>query len=148
MNDENDYGKVVRISGNIACVEVEKKAQCNGCKLASLCFRQGKEKTSFEVKNTLGAREGDLVELHIEPQMRVLSAFLVYILPILAMILAYLVSSLLIGLSENWSILISLIAVPLCYLLIKAIDKIFSKKQVGIPRMVRVIPKENYEDNT
>lgn len=146
--DEKDYGKVVDISGDIVRVEVERKIQCRGCKLESLCFHQGKEKTIFEVPNTLDARKGDTVEIAIEPQMRILSAFLVYILPIVFMILTYLVCSSLIGLSENWSILASICAVPLTFLILKQLDKLFSKKRIGALKMVRVVPKENYENNT
>ncbi|MGC9337407.1 MAG: SoxR reducing system RseC family protein [Candidatus Cloacimonadia bacterium] len=142
MNDEKDYGKVVDVSDDIALVEVEKSGQCNGCKLASLCFHHGKQKTFFEVRNTLDTKKGDIVELLIEPQIRVLSAFLVYILPIVAMIFAYLLCSLLIGVSENWSILVSLCAIPLSLLALRAIDKSFSKRRIGIPKMVRIIPKE------
>ena len=135
----NDTGIVVDIQDDFAFVEVEKGEICNTCKLRSLCFHKGDEITTFKIKNILNAKKGDKISFVIEPKIRILSSFLVYIMPILLLVGTYFICKFILQLSENWSILAAIISIPLSYLILKFIDRIFNKKNIINPKMVSIL---------
>lgn len=74
-------GTVVKTYGTKALVRIERKSACSGdCSSCGLC-----ENPVFEVEaeNTVGAAAGDTVRLFMPTAKVFLSAFLVYMLPIL-----------------------------------------------------------------
>lgn len=135
----NDTGIVVNIQDDFAFVEVEKGEICNTCKLRSLCFHKGNEKPIFKIKNILNAKKGDKISFVIEPKIRILSSFLVYIIPIILLISSYCISKYCLHLSENLSILIAILSVALCFFILKFIDRIFIRKDFINPKMVKKI---------
>lgn len=147
MNLENDtptdVGTVVDIREGNAVVEFSKSDACTTCKLKTFCFFQEGDITSLSMTNTLSAKVGDIVQFEILPQARILSSFLVFIVPILFLISTYFLCRSGIGLSENLSILLSLLSVVLSFLLVKIIDLIVRKRALIQPRMKDIIQTEN-----
>lgn len=75
-------GIVVSVSDKTATVRIERKSACSGeCSSCGLC-----ENPVFDVEaeNVAGAREGDCVKLYMPSARVYMSAFLVYMLPLLA----------------------------------------------------------------
>jgi len=147
MNLENDtptdIGTVVDIREGNAVVEFSKSDACTTCKLKTFCFFQEGDITSLSMTNTLSAKVGDIVQFEILPQARILGSFLVFIVPILFLINTYFLCRSGIGLSENLSILLSLLSVVLSFLLVKIIDLIVRKRALIQPRMKDIIQTEN-----
>lgn len=93
---------VLRVDGEVATVEVMRASACEGCHnnhdgqgCAACSLTGAGQKFSAPALNPIGAREGDLVEVETGTG-RVLSyAFLVFVLPLLLGLGAYLVSGLL-----------------------------------------------------
>lgn len=75
-------GTVVKICGETAVVRIERKSACSGdCAACGLCENPVFE---IEVSNSLNASPGDVVRLYMPTAKVYLTAFLVYMLPLLA----------------------------------------------------------------
>lgn len=147
MNLENntpaDVGIVVEIYKDNAIIEFSRSEACNTCKLKAFCFQKGGDLTKLTMKNSLGAQIGDQIQFEISPQMRILSSFLVFILPIIFMIGSYFIFKSAVGLSENLSILLSLASVVIAFVFVKLIDNQIKKKALIQPKMVSILKANN-----
>jgi len=143
MNSQNDtptdVGTVVDIQNGLAIVEYSRSDACDTCKLKAFCFQKGGDVTKLTMKNNLNVKKGDIIQFEISPQMRILSSFLVFILPIIFMIGSYFLCKSAIGLSENISIVVSLISIAIAFIFVKFIDGQIKKKAMIQPQMVAVI---------
>jgi len=146
MNSQNDtptdVGTVVDIQNGLAIVEYSRSDACDTCKLKAFCFQKGGDVTKLTMKNNLNVKKGDIIQFEISPQMRILSSFLVFILPIIFMIGSYFLCKSAIGLSENISIVVSLISIAIAFIFVKFIDGQIKKKAMIQPKMVAVINSE------
>ncbi len=93
---------VVDASGSDSVrVRTQRHTACESCQMKSGCGQQalvkltpGKGALDWSIRNTLDAREGDVVVLQI-PETGILGAsFLLYLLPLLSMVLAAALASL------------------------------------------------------
>ena len=83
-----ETGIVIEASGGICRVSVKRKSACGeNCASCKATCNAGEH--ICEVKNPVGAKVGDEVVLETESQKVLKSAFLVYILPILAFLTVY-----------------------------------------------------------
>ncbi len=146
MNPQNDtpadVGTVVDIQKGLAVVEYSRSDACNTCKLKAFCFQKGGDITKLTMKNILNVKKGDKVQFEISPQMRMLSSFLVFILPVIFMIGSYFLCKSAINLSEKVSIIISLISIVVAFIIVKIIDGQIKKKAMIQPKMIAVINSE------
>jgi len=147
MNLQNDtpadVGTVVDIQNGFAVVEYSRSDACNTCKLKAFCFQKSGDVNTLTMKNELNVKKGDKIQFEISAQMRILSSFLVFILPIIFMIGSYFLCKSAIGLSENISIIISLVSIVAAFIVVKIIDGQIKKKALIQPKMVAVISPEN-----
>jgi len=67
-------------------VEATPSAACEGCASRGSCHAVGKEKNSVKVINRLAAREGDTVVIAFETGSLLKALFLLYMVPILALL--------------------------------------------------------------
>ncbi len=75
-------GTVVKICGENAIVRIERKSACSGdCSSCGLCENPVFE---IEVSNSVKASVGDAVRLYMPTSKVYLTAFLVYMLPLIA----------------------------------------------------------------
>ncbi len=100
---------VVEIKENqTAVVEVSRSSACGDCGESCMTCPQKGKVLRVEVKNTVGAQRGDAVEL-ISSSGRILGlAFLVYILPLIVGVAAYLLAAAW-GLPEKPAVLAALL---------------------------------------
>jgi sigma-E factor negative regulatory protein RseC len=74
--------RVVQVHGARAFVEVNRHEACSHCTSADLCqVLSGRGTLRLEVENSIGAREGQLVELFAARSLGLRAAFFVYLLP-------------------------------------------------------------------
>ena len=146
MNPQNDtpadVGRVVDIQNGLAVVEYSRSDACNTCKLKAFCFQKGGDVNKLTMKNNLNVKKGDMIQFEISPQMRMFSSFLVFILPVVFMIGSYFLCRSAIGLSENISIVVSLISIAVAFIIVKIIDDQIKKKAMIQPKMVAVIARK------
>jgi len=147
MNLQNDtpadVGTVVDIQNGFAVVEYSRTDACNTCKLKAFCFQKSGDVNTLTMKNELNVKKGDKIQFEISAQIRILSSFLVFILPIIFMIGSYFLCKSAVGLSENISIIISLVSIVAAFIVVKIIDGQIKKKALIQPKMVAIVSPGN-----
>ena len=81
----NEYGKVVNVDSNKAIVKIKRNSACGDCKACELGVSNLSE-LDIEVENTLGAAVGDHVRLEMETVDLLKAAFVVYTIPLFALL--------------------------------------------------------------
>jgi sigma-E factor negative regulatory protein RseC len=123
-NATEDIGKVIQVSGSHAKVEIQRGGGCGSCAMRGFCFKKG-EPAVFDVQTELPLKEGDLVSLEIAPSVRVLSALLVFGLPLSLLFIAFIVASL--YFTELVSVLLAFGAMALSFAIVGCLDRRFGK---------------------
>ncbi len=82
----SEKGVVINLQGDQAIIEMEASKDCEACGACSYS-REGRMVTP--VTNSLRAKVGDSVEIEIEPQVVLVAAAIVYILPIVLFFAGY-----------------------------------------------------------
>ena len=86
MEDNQEYGVVRARSGNSYTLELGNEGGCHGCLLAGVCNHQNK---TVEVQSELDLSLGQKVALEVKPSDRILSSFVIFVVPIVLMIIFY-----------------------------------------------------------
>ena len=76
-----ERARIEKVSGKIAVLRIEKKPECEGCKVCA--FKAGESTVKVRALNRAGAKAGDEVIVEAEKDNRALASFIVYILPVL-----------------------------------------------------------------
>lgn len=109
-------GVVRTVKGEFAVVEVMRTSACVGCSKQEGCIAC-KKKTETTAYNPKGAREGDRVTLETSSATVLFYAVLVFVLPLVLTIAAYLISGIFFE-SRLWQILTSTCIFILSYVII------------------------------
>lgn len=80
-----EIGTVQEIKKTYAVIKVQKSSACEQCSSRGTCDISNKD-TTVEVVNDLRAKEGDLVELSMPEATLLKASFLVYLLPVIALL--------------------------------------------------------------
>lgn len=134
-----DTGRVIELQNKHAIVEIENKRACNNCALSSFCLQNKKDDIRLKMKNTMNAKIGDKVKFEIPPGIKILSNFYVFILPLIIIIITYLFAKNIFNLSENLSIIISVLSLILSYFIIKYINRNFKKNEIIKVKMIKIM---------
>jgi len=119
---EDEIAIVKEVFDHEVLIQIERKGACRSCSMNMLCM--GREnKAEFCVPKNIDLQPGDRVKLHISPESRLISSFLIFIFPILMMLFFFIVARYLFILSEPLSIVISLFGLLCSGIIIKVLDK-------------------------
>lgn len=136
-------GFVVTTSKDMAKVIVGRASACgkNCASCGSSCKTPG---ISLDVKNTLGAKPGDYVELKAQTNQILKSAAIVYLFPLLVMIIGiiggiYIFRSAGYANYETYGFIIGLLFLGLSYAILRLIDNRIKKKDKAIIEMTRIL---------
>ncbi|SCG83541.1 sigma-E factor negative regulatory protein RseC [Proteiniborus sp. DW1] len=136
-------GLVVNTNRNTAMVVVGRASACGGscASCSSSCKTPG---ISLEIKNTLGAKPGDYVELRAQTSQILKSAAIVYLIPLFAMIIGIIVGINIFmsaGYSnyESYGFIVGLVFLGLSYIILRIIDKKVKMRNKAIIEMIRII---------
>ena len=135
---------VVKISGRIAVVQIEKKPECDACKVCA--FRNGKSRVKVKALNTAGARAGDAVLVRAEKDNRLLASFLAYVPPVLFAAAGVLIGAFAIK-SELWSALLCIAGIAVGFLAVWLLDKFASKTRGFGMEVIEIIQDQKEEQN-
>lgn len=135
-------GIVRGIEGRMALVVTRMESACEGCKVRDTCSTLGGGGANVEVRarNTVGAEAGDVVTISIRSSSMLKASFLVYMVPILAMVGGIVLGHLLSGvISVDKNVLVGLfglLAFSGAFVwLKKKCDKLSGKKEF-IPEII------------
>ncbi|OIN95693.1 hypothetical protein AUJ66_08685 [Candidatus Desantisbacteria bacterium CG1_02_38_46] len=124
----DEVGRVIEIKGNMAKVEVAQKEVCHKCPSASFCKLATGDSRIIEAANEIGAKVGQLVKIEIGSGNILASAFLVYIFPIIALLIAGGLTQW-ISSSQNMAIIIGMSAMAFSFLIVRSFDKRMNKSR-------------------
>lgn len=85
--DLRETGRVIEVSGTMAKVIITRHSSCESC---GACGIGAKPEIDFMLKNNIGAQVGDRVVIEIRSNALFKAAFLVYIIPLAALIAGFL----------------------------------------------------------
>ncbi|WIV10771.1 SoxR reducing system RseC family protein [Proteiniborus sp. MB09-C3] len=136
-------GFVITTNEDMAKVVVGRTSACgeNCASCGSSCNTPG---VSLEIRNTLGAKPGDYVELKSHTSQIIKFAAIVYLVPLLAMI-AGIAGGINIFKSagyagyETYGFLVGLVFLGLSYIVLRIIDKKIKRKDKVIIEMTRIL---------
>ncbi len=109
-------GKVISLDGEYAIVEVMRSSGCVGCSKQEGCIAC-KKRMESRAYNPIGAKPGDSVTLESDSRTVLMYAVVVFVLPLVLTIAAYMISSLFIS-SLKGQILVSACIFVLTYVII------------------------------
>ena len=146
----NQQGYIIEIVDNItAKLKLKRHSACASC---GKCATTSEEKDIIvEVDNTIGAKVGDRVEVNMETINVLKAAFIVYTLPLVALLIGtvgtfYILNA--INFNRNIEIIsaiVGLIFTIIVFLILKKNDKKFRDSKEYIPIVTRIIVSEGNE---
>ena len=131
-----ETGKVVSIRGDKAVVQMVEGDLCSQCGSVASCCVKGLNTRQITIHNSIHAKEGDRVQISYHPKTRLLSGFVIFILPVLMGFLGYFGGILYFG-SESGGILGTFLGFVFAFLIIWAVNKVLEKKKYT-PAMLKV----------
>jgi sigma-E factor negative regulatory protein RseC len=89
-----EVGVVLRVEGELAIVKTKRSSMCDGCGTGGLCKAVGGS-SDMEVpaRNDVGAKVGDAVRMTVASKAFLKASFLVYMLPVAALIVGALLGT-------------------------------------------------------
>jgi len=125
---DTEEGIILEIHGHTATVRINSAGACSNCKVGCI------ERDGFmvaEAENPIGAKAGDTVSLELDSKKALIASFIVFGLPLLALFIGVLATSLIterIGYqSQILSIIVGVIAFFLTFIPVKAYDRHLKK---------------------
>lgn len=122
MDNEQEIAVVREIVAGGVIVEMIPNGSCDSCAAHGICG-SGNKDVRHHIITELPLAIGDHVEVYIEPGIRILSSFLVFIFPIIDMVIFYVVAKIVFHLAELPAIGISMLGLLFSGIIIKLVDK-------------------------
>jgi len=116
----------------MAKVELAEKEVCHKCPSESFCKLTTGGSRTIDALNEMGAKVGDTVKIEISSKNILVSAFFVYIYPILVLLFAGALTQLISG-SQNLAIIIGLTALAVSFLVVRFVNRKMSRAKKLIP---------------
>lgn len=128
-----EKGKIVKIKGDKATVQFDRKSACDNCHMCAVV--KDPMKVQIVVKNTLNLSVGDYVAVEMGQKYVVTAAAIVYMIP-----LALTGTGIGLGtlLSELWQVIFAFIGLIVGFGIAIALDKVLKKKKGFTPQMVEI----------
>lgn len=138
MIKEEVEGIVIETTGDFAKVKASKHGDCKNC---GAC--PGDSAAVLDVKNPIGAKAGEHVVFEVKEQNMIGAAFVVYIMPIIAIFLGVLVGTWIsnfVGAYEMaFRVIGGIVFFIIALVYIKIFDRITAKNDASKPVIIRII---------
>lgn len=132
-----EAGRVVRIVGGRAEVDVEARDACEHCSAHSICNWTGNKLRRVLVVNEAGAAAGDHVLLAVEDGAGARTNLIVFGIPVVLMLAGVLLGGLLI--SDKWAAILSGVGLAFGLGIVKIIDMAVARSGRSLPVVLRLI---------
>jgi len=133
----NCQGTVLSVDGNKAKVKVLTSLECMSCQSRNHCPAETGGTRIITVINEYGAKVSDYVVFEADTGKVILSAILLWIVPLIAMIIGYIAGERFAG--GLWSIGVALIFLVTTFALIKLLDSKLSDSSTFYPFISKII---------
>ncbi|HHV79461.1 MAG TPA: SoxR reducing system RseC family protein [Firmicutes bacterium] len=139
-------GIVKEVKGDTAVVALRRTQACAHCGRCGAFTATTPDFILVEAKNLAGAKEGDDVDLEMEPGTVYKAALLLYGIPLILGGCGYLLGRAVIG-GDAGGLLLAVIFVGLGYLIVRAYDRTAARSESFKPTIVAIIGRgESRED--
>jgi positive regulator of sigma E activity len=128
-------GRVVALNDSRAAVCFEPAEACRKCEAGALCGAAGKKHTIM-VENAEHAKVGDDVYVEQAPGKALLSAFLLFGLPVIMALLGIFLGG---RWGETWSVICGISGFALGLVIAKIIDDLLTRSSLLLPRIVEIV---------
>ncbi len=135
---ETEQGKIVDLKNGKAVIEMEAGSQCTHCGARHACSAMGGVVRQIEIPVKNNVKVGDRVTISYQSQSRIVSALLVFLLPVLFLIAGYFVGFTLFG-TEGKAILVALAGLVIAFILNWGLNKVFTTDSHFLPMIVKII---------
>lgn len=136
-----EMGQIVHVEDSIATVKIRRGVSCGSCTACGMSKDQSE--ISFSIANDLDAQLGDWVELDLESKSLVKASFIVYLIPLIALILGvaggYAIAGQCSGDSELYGAIGGILFTVFAFVGIRAMDPMLRKRGEYSPKMVSII---------
>lgn len=131
-----ELGRVIETQEMMAKVSITPKGLCGKCGAAAFCSALNMGGRVVEVHNPLRAEKGDIVKIDVPPKVGVLSAFFVFIMPILLFFLGMGIGG---EIGDQTSTIIGgIIGLGVGLAILKILDKRLKKGERFRPQIVEI----------
>jgi len=132
-----EAGRVVRLIGGRAEVDVEARGECEHCSAHGICNWNGNKLRRVLAVNKAGAAAGDHVLLAVEEGTGAKTNMIVFGIPVVLMLGGALAGGLLI--SDKWAAILSGVGLALGLGIVKIIDMAVARSGRSLPVVLRRI---------
>lgn len=140
-----EQGIILKVTGERALVKVKRSSMCEGCNSSGACHSLGgANEMEAEALNLAEASEGDHVLLSMNPRSVLKIAFLVYLVPVIALVIGAIVgekyASRYSFSPEFGAFFLAVIAFTVVMIPIKYIGNKMGTSDEYTPKIIKVIP--------
>lgn len=132
-SEMHQMGRVVSVDGNIATVRFVRSKMCERC---GACIHFGDKEAEVEIKNTLDAKEGDMVRVELRAKSFLQASLIAYILPLIMLVLGVALGT---QISDLWGVILGILGAALVFFVLRALEPRFARKEKFNPRMIDMI---------
>ena len=138
---ELEEGRVISIKNNKAVIEMDISNKCDTCAIKDSCMSLSNETVRrIEIPIKQDINVGDLVTMGYEPKFRILSAFLIFIFPLILLIAGYFIGFE-IWKTEGKAIFSALAAFIIGFFIIRILNNVFDEHKSFVPIIEKVNSK-------
>ena len=134
-------GTVTAINDNKAKVKVSVVSECMGCQSRNHCHSGTSGGKNITVINDYGAKISDTVVFESDTGKVILSAALIWILPLISMVVGYLIGERIAG--GIWAIIAAFAFLVVSFAFLKVLDNVISGGRTFYPRITKIINTDN-----
>ncbi|HDL18765.1 MAG TPA: hypothetical protein ENH29_06905 [Bacteroidetes bacterium] len=132
-----DIGKVKKIENNRIEVEIDPNDLCGSCANKATCRIETENgKRTLLVQSETDVKEGDMVQINVSEGNAIISAFLVFIVPLIFLGIGYFVGA---AWSRGWGILSAFLGLGFGLLVVRLVDRWIGDKQSFQPRITKIL---------
>ena len=132
----NGYGKVIETDGIMAKVLIEPATECLGCPSKSHCHGGEMKPREIRVINDFGASVSDSVEFEADSWKMIVSASLLWLMPVAAMFVGYIVADR--YASGVVPIISAFLFLGVSFVILRGIDRLVTGGRTFYPRITGI----------
>lgn len=137
----NGYGTVIETDGIMAKVLVEPATECLGCPSKSHCHGGEMKSREINVINDFGASVSDSVEFEADSWKMIVSASLLWLMPVAAMIVGYVVADRFAG--GVVPIISAFLFLGVSFVILRGIDRLVTGGRTFYPRITGIVSTQS-----
>lgn len=134
-------GIIVSQMGEYSKVKLVRHTACGSCGACQLGDEQ--KDILLVAKNTVNAKNGDLVEVSMATNSVLSAAFIMYVIPLVGLFVGLLTGQVLFAGNDVLTALMGLAVMALAFLIIKLNDKRFLKNEKYTAQVLKVLQSEH-----